>query len=419
MTLVADLHVHSPFSRSTSPAMTLENLHRWAQLKGIALIGTGDVTHPAWLAEIQGKLAPAEAGLYRLKRRHRTAPSVPAACRQSVRFVLSGEVSCIYTRGGRTRKVHHLFLARDLRAVRRIRQALSTMANLNADGRPMLKLDSRDFLRIVLEASDDNILIPAHIWTPHYALFGAFSAFDTLEECFGPLAAEIFAVETGLSSDPPMNRRLSQLDRLTLLSNSDAHSPTRLMREANLLDIRPSYPTLRDALRAGPTGGGILGTLEYYPQEGKYHLDGHRACGIRTTPEETRQLAGHCPGCGKKLVVGVLHRLEGLADRCESDAPIFGKRTVYLLPLQEVLSEVLGVGVSSKRVQQAYLHLLSILGNEFTVLTDAPLEAIETAHSARLAEAIHRVRSGHLHISPGYDGVYGSVRIFAEPGPAG
>ncbi len=415
MTLVADLHLHSPFSLSTSPAMTLENLFRWAQLKGITLIGTGDFIHPAWLAELRRKLVPAEAGLYRLKRCHRTAEAVPEACRKSVRFVLSGEVSCIYTRAGKTRRVHHLILARDLGAVRRIHRALSSIANLGSDGRPILKLDSRDLLQIVLDASDENILIPAHVWTPHYSLFGAFSAFDTVEACFGPLASEIVAVETGLSSDPPMNRRLSHLDRLTLVSNSDAHSPARLMREANLLNMELSYPALREALRADRKNKGFLGTIEYFPEEGKYHCDGHRACGIRTTPAETRKHNGRCPTCGKKIVVGVLHRLEALADRAAIDAPSFGKRTLHLVPLQEVLSEVLGVGVSSKRVQQAYLRVLSVLGDEFTVLTEAPLEAIEATQSPRLAEAIRRVRQGQLHISPGYDGVYGSVRIFDGP----
>ncbi len=414
MTLVADLHIHSPFSRSTSPAMTLENLFQWAQLKGITLIGTGDFTHPLWQTEIQSKLAPAQPGLYRLKRRHRSTAAVPEACRKPVRFVLSGEVSCVYTRGAKSRRVHHLILAPDFESVRRIQKALSPIANLSTDGRPILKLDSQDLLQIVLDASDENMLIPAHVWTPHYALFGAFSAFDSLEACFGSLASEIVALETGLSSDPPMNRRLSPLDRLTLMSNSDAHSPARLMREANLLDIKLSYRALRDGLRAGPTGKGFLGTIEYFPQEGKYHCDGHRACGVRTTPAETRAHNGRCPACGKKIVIGVLHRLESLADRAADDAPTFGKRTLHLLPLQEVLSEVLGVGVSSKRVQQAYLRVLSALGDEFSVLTAVCPAAIADTHSARLADAITRVRQGRLQICPGYDGVYGSIRIFDE-----
>lgn len=414
MKFIADLHIHSPYSRSTSPQMTLPNLHQWAQLKGITLLGTGDFTHPAWFAEIGKKLAPAEEGLFGLRQEYRNDIGVPASCRGEVRFMLSAEVSCIYSRDGKTRKVHNVILARDLAAAQKINQALSGIGNLKSDGRPILGLDSRDLLQITMEASPENILVPAHAWTPHFSVLGAFSRFSSIEECYGDLASAIPAIETGLSSDPPMNWRLSGLDRFTLISNSDAHSPAKLMREANLFDTDLSYPAVREALRADRNSKTFLGTMEFFPEEGKYHYDGHRSCGLRSTPEQTRGCNGLCPKCGRKIVVGVLHRVEELSDRPKDHKPQTAKPFQSLVPLQEIIAEVFNVGVGSKRVQREYMRTLTALGNEYTVLTATPVTGIAQEVSNELAEAVRRVREGKVHIDPGYDGEYGKIRIF-EP----
>lgn len=414
MKFIADLHIHSPYSRSTSKAMTLENLYRWAQFKGITLLGTGDFTHPAWFAEIEKKLDPAEPGLFQLKAEYRQDQGIPKSCRGDVRFILSAEVSCIYSRDGQTRKVHNVLMAEDLASAKRINDALSAIGNLRSDGRPILGLDSRDLLQITLDASSENLLIPAHAWTPHFSVLGAFSRFSSIEECYGDLSSEILAVETGLSSDPPMNWRLSHLDRFTLVSNSDAHSLPKLMREANIFNTDLSYGAVRQALRADRNHNTFLGTVEFFPEEGKYHYDGHRACGLRTTPEETQKTQGLCPSCGRKLVIGVLHRVEELSNRGPDIRRLNAKPYTSLIPLQEILSEILNVGVGSKRVQREYERTLSILGNEFTVLTLATIAEIEDALSPELAEAIRRVRNGKVHIAPGYDGEYGKTEIFNQ-----
>ncbi len=408
MRYLADLHLHSPASRSTSPAMTLENLHLWAQLKGVTLLGTGDFTHPARLAEIRERLAPAEAGLYRLKRPFINDGEVPRLCRGKVRFLLTAEISTIYSRAGKVRRVHHLLLARNLAAVNRINRALSRVGNLASDGRPILGLDSRELLKVVLTSHPENLLIPAHAWTPHFSVFGAFSSFSSLEECYGDLSCEIPAIETGLSSDPPMNRRLTQLDGRALISNSDAHSLPKLMREATIFETDLSYPALREALGAGG-GKGLIGTVEFFPEEGKYHYDGHRKCGISCSPSETRKYKGRCPVCGKKLTLGVLHRVEALADRGEGEIPP-GKPFASLIPLQEILSEVLAVGVGSKKVDREYRRLLAAFGNEYTILTKTHLPELR-GESPAAAAAIGRVRAGRVEIAPGYDGVYGRIGI--------
>ncbi|NOY52433.1 MAG: DNA helicase UvrD [Deltaproteobacteria bacterium] len=410
MRFLADLHLHSPASRSTSPAMTLENLHLWAQLKGVTLLGTGDFTHPVRLAEIRKKLAPAEPGLYRLKKPFINDGEVPQRCRRKIRFLLSAEISTIYSREGRTRKVHHLLLARDLSSVARINRALARIGNLESDGRPILGLDSRDLLRIVLESHPENILIPAHAWTPHFSVFGAFSSFSSLEECYGEPASQIPAIETGLSSDPPMNRRLTQLDGIRLISNSDAHSLPKLMREATIFETGLSYPAVREALRGGWEKG-LGGTVEFFPEEGKYHFDGHRKCGICLSPAETRKHKGLCPVCGKRLTLGVLHRVEELADRDHPAGPADGTGFQSLIPLAEILSGILCVGVGSKRVDREYRRLLSVFGDEYTVLTKTSLAALAEEGSSLLAEAVGRVREGRVEIEPGYDGVYGRIGI--------
>ena len=385
MKLVADLHIHSHFSRATSPNLTFEHLTRWAQLKGIHVVGTGDIAHPGWLAEMREKLVPAEEGLFRLRDDLAAAVQgeVPPACHAPVRFMLGGEISNIYKRGDQTRKVHNVVFAPSFEAVERLQARLERIGNIRSDGRPILGLDSRDLLEIVLDTDPACHLIPAHIWTPWFSLLGSKSGFDSVAECFADLTPHIFALETGLSSDPPMNWRVSGLDRYTLVSNSDAHSPEKLGREATLFDCELAYGALFEALKSagrlpspahgrGVGGEGYLGTIEFFPEEGKYHFDGHRACGIVWDPPTTRAHDEICPVCGKPVTVGVMHRVEALADRPEGFRPAGPPPFHSLIPLPEVLGEVYGVGASSKQVQAEYFKLLA---------ASAP----ELAHPARNA----------------------------------
>lgn len=411
MQLIADLHVHSRFSRATSQGLTLAALHRSALEKGIGLVGTGDFTHPGWLGELQEQLEEAEDGLFRLNPElSRTAESgVPPSCRGEVRFVLQVEISNIYRKGDRTRKNHNLVFVPSFAAARRLCERLASIGNLAADGRPILGLDARDLLEITLETDPLAFMIPAHVWTPWFSLLGSKSGFDSLEECFGDLSHEVFAVETGLSSDPPMNWRLSQLDRLTLVSNSDAHSPAKLGREANLLDIDLGYEPL---LRALKTRDGFLGTLEFYPEEGKYHLDGHRKCALRSTPEETKRCGGRCPTCGSSITVGVSSRVQQLADRLAPEPPLGAPGFTSLVPLAEVVAEVCGTGPATKRVAALLAELRQRLGPELFILRETPLEEIRRIGHAGLAEAVRRVRAGEVVTEAGYDGAYGTVRVF-------
>ncbi len=415
MKLVADLHIHSHYSRATSKDLTFPHLARWAQLKGVQVVGTGDIAHPGWLAEMEEHLVPAEEGLYRLRDdlEHSVAQETPRACRAPVRFLLAGEISNIYKRGGKVRKIHHVVFLPHLDAVRRFQQRLETIGNIRADGRPILGLDSRDLLEIVLETDEQGYLIPAHIWTPWFALLGSKSGFDSVEECFGDLAAHIFALETGLSSDPPMNWRVSSLDRYTLVSNSDAHSPGKLAREATLFDTELSYSALYQAMRSGDPNT-FLGTVEFFPEEGKYHYDGHRKCGVRWEPTVTREHRGRCPVCAKPVTVGVMHRVEELADRPPGARPSRARPFHSLIPLPEVLAEIHRVGAGSKRIRREYASLLDRLGPELAILMDVPLEEIRRAGGPLLAEAIRRMRTGQVVAQAGYDGEYGVVRLFQE-----
>lgn len=416
MRFIADLHIHSRYSRATSPDMRPEGLWQWAQLKGIGVIGTGDFTHPAWAAELGEKLEPLGNGLFSLRNDFRTG-DVPASCRADVSFLLSAEISCIYRKNNRTRKVHAIVFAPDFGAAGKISAALARIGNLSADGRPILGLDAKELLRIVLDASPEAMLVPAHAWTPHFSVFGAASGFDSLEECFDELTPHISAIETGLSSDPAMNWRLSQLDRITLLSNSDAHSPAKIGREANVFDTDLSYPAIIHAIR---TRRGFSGTIEFFPEEGKYHYDGHRDCGVCLTPQETVSHAYRCPVCGRKITVGVMHRVEKLADRAEGGRPANVPGFRSIIPLQEIIAEAMAAGVGTKKVVSAYRRILEDLGSEFTILLDAPLEDIGAAGSSRLQEAIGKMREGSVNITPGYDGEFGKIRIFeqARPRPA-
>src|SRR5262245_9813511 len=411
----ADLHVHSKYSRATSRDLDLEHLAYWGARKGIGVVATGDFTHPAWAAELKAKLSPAEPGLFRLADDIETAVAekLPAGCRRPVRFLLEVEISTIYKKAERTRKIHHLIYAPDFATVDRISARLARIGNIASDGRPILGLDSHDLLEITLESGPDAYLVPAHIWTPWFAALGSQSGFDSITECYGDLADHIFAVETGLSSDPPMNWRLSMLDRYRLTSNSDAHSPGKLGREATTFDCEPDYFAIRKALE---TGHGYVGTVEFFPDEGKYHLDGHRKCGVRLTPAETLAHGGRCPACGAPVTIGVEHRVEALADRSEAETqpPATAGSVSNLVPLPEILGEITQSGVATKTVEQGYNRVIGALGPELSLLQDVPVEDIGRAGSSLLAEAITRLRAGNVIRDPGYDGEYGVIRLFQD-----
>lgn len=415
MRTIADLHIHSYLSRATSANMVLEHIYKWAQLKGITVVGTGDFTHPKWFLELTEKLEPAEPGLFRLKPEfcREAEGEIPERCRSKVRFVLSVEISTIYKKGDRTRKVHNLILVPDLTTAAKFNRMLNEAGNIRSDGRPILGMDSKDLLRIALDANPETLFIPAHIWTPHFSVLGAASGFGSLEECFEEMTSHIYAIETGLSSNPPMNWRLGSLDRVAILSNSDAHSPDKLAREANVFDGDLSYPALAEALKKKESGK-LLGTIEFFPEEGKYHLDGHRSCGRRMTPEETLKNKGLCPVCGRKAVVGVMHRVEALADRPEGFKPPFRPPYWSLIPLTEILGELLSVGPKSRKVVREYFSLLERLGNEIFILKECPLSALEGTGIPLLAEAIDRMRSGRVIVEAGYDGEYGVIRVFQK-----
>ena len=422
MRYIADLHIHSPFSRATSKASHLQGLAAWAAVKGIQVVGTGDFTHPGWLRQISENLAPAEPGFFRLKPECCAVPDsvLPPGLQadvSTIRFVLSAEISSIYKRGGQVRKVHNALFAPDLASVRRINAVLAGIGNIESDGRPILGLDSRNLLEIVLENAPGGFLVPAHVWTPWFSLFGSKSGFDAIEECFGDLSDQVFALETGLSSDPDMNRLVSALDRFTLISNSDCHSPGKLGREANILTTGFDFPSLREALRQPVSESGeqrFTATIEFYPEEGKYHGDGHRKCGISMEPAETRKAGGICPVCRRPLTVGVLNRVMELADR---DAPLYppgAPRVHSLVPLAELLGEMLDAGPATKGVTAVYVRLIQHYGSELALLLTTATETIAGETSPHLAEAIERVRSGRVIRTAGYDGEYGVIRVFSE-----
>ena len=408
MKIIGDLHIHSRFSMATSKEGTPENLDFWARKKGISLIGTGDFTHPAWRAELRERLIPEGNGLYRLKEEYVKEESRKFSG-EGTRFVVSGEISSIYKKNGKTRKVHNVILLPGLEAADAMAQCLEKIGNIHSDGRPILGLDSHDLLEMMLDVCPEGILIPAHIWTPHFSVLGAKSGFDSVEECFEELTSYVHALETGLSSDPAMNWRISGLDRYQLVSNSDAHSPSRLGREANLLDIECSYEGLYQAIQ---TGKGLEGTVEFFPEEGKYHFDGHRKCGVSLSPTEAERLGEICPVCGKKLTMGVDHRVEQLADREEGFVKEDGRKYESLVPLPEVISACMGYSTASKKVQGCFEQMLQKLGTEFDILRNVPAEDIKSCAGERIAEGIENVRTGHEKRIPGYDGEYGKIELF-------
>jgi len=413
MKFIADLHVHSKFSMATAKNLDLENLYIAARLKGITVVGTGDITHPGWLAEIKEKLIPAEPGLFKLKEElsRECDKTVPASCRGKVRFILVSEISNIYKKNGKTRKNHNLVFLPDIESTEIFNSKLDKIGNIKSDGRPILGLDARNLLEILLETTERSFLIPAHIWTPWFSVLGSKSGFDSIKECFEDLSDHIFAVETGLSSDPPMNWRVSQLDGLTLVSNSDAHSPMKLGREANILDTELSYSAIKSAIKSGDPDK-FLGTYEFFPEEGKYHMDGHRKCNICFSPKKTIEKNGNCPVCGKPLTLGVLYRVEELSDRINGFKPEKTHPFYSAIPLVDILSSLLQVGPLSKKVKNAHNNLIEKYGPEFPLLHSIPIDDLNRSDIPLLGEAIKRVRKKDVTLLPGYDGEYGKIIIF-------
>ncbi len=412
MKIVADFHIHSRFSRATAHDITIKNLSQWMKKKGVNLLGTGDFTHPMWFKELKENLEPAEEGLYRLKGDNDE--------KNISRFILTTELSCIYSQGGKGRRIHLVVLAPSLEVVQKINIALSWQGNLQSDGRPILGLSAIELVKLLFSISPDIVIIPAHIWTPWFSLFGSMSGFDTVEECFGEWANKIFAIETGLSSDPQMNWRLSQLDNFSITSNSDSHSVPKIAREANVFNTELSYFKIIEAIKSGipvnysKDSSQFLYTIEFYPEEGKYHYDGHRLCNVCLSPVEAKKINNICPKCHRPLTIGVMHRVEDLADRPvdykPSNRPPFKK----LVPLLEIIAEVMNSTVAAKKVQNEFERLINIFRDEISILTDISIKDIEAESDYKLAEAIKRVRENKLVISPGFDGEYGKVKIFAD-----
>ena len=413
MKFIADLHIHSKYSRATAKNLDLENLYLWAQYKGIHVVGTGDFVHPKWFKELEEKLEPAEEGLFKLKEKlaQPIDAKIPQSCKGQVRFLLTVEISNIYKRHEKVRKVHNLIYASSLKAAQKIQAKLGSIGNISSDGRPILGLDSYDLLKIMLEADAKNLFVPAHIWTPWFSALGSMGGFDSMEDAFGDLTKHIFAVETGLSSDPPMNWRLKQLDDFILISNSDAHSPAKLGREANIFDTEFSYDGIYKAL-SDKNDKGLVSTLEFFPEEGKYHYDGHRNCQVRWHPKETIKNKGICSGCGKPVTVGVMARVEALADRDEKSKSQRWRPYQNIVPLPEMIAEAKDMGTASRAVQEAYMNILSKLGNEFYILLDCPIDDIKRVAGDVLAEGINRMRQGKVEIAAGYDGEFGTIKIF-------
>ena len=415
MKFTADLHIHSKYSRATAKNLDLEHLYHAAQVKGLSLVGTGDFTHPAWMEELETKLEETEPGLFSLKKEiaKEIDPKVPESCRGQVRFILQAEISNIYKKDDRVRKNHNLIYMPDIETAKRFNARLDAIGNIKSDGRPILGLDARDLLEIMLEISDRGFFVPAHIWTPWFSMFGSKSGFDTIEECFSDLSHHIFACETGLSSDPPMNWRVENLDNVRLISNSDAHSPGFLGRNASMFDTDLSFSAIRNALETHDLKA-YRGTLDMYPDQGKYHYDGHRKCNVRLNPDETAALGGLCPECGKPLTLGVLYRVRELASRPEGYVPENRHPHSYVVPLADILSEIFEVGPKTKKVTGYYDKAIEALGPELPILTEKSIEEIETSGVPLLAEAIEKMRAGDLYIDPGYDGEYGKVKIFTR-----
>ncbi len=415
MEFIADLHIHSKYSRATAKNLDFENLYYAAQIKGVSLVGTGDFTYPAWIDEIESKLDPAEPGLFTLKPEiaKEIDKTIPENCRNQVRFILQTEISNIYKKADRVRKNHNLIYLPDIASVKQFNAKLDVIGNIKSDGRPILGLDAADLLQIMLETNDKGFFVPAHIWTPWFSLFGSKSGYDSMEECFGSLTKHIFAVETGLSSDPPMNWRIEDLDDIRLISNSDAHSPGYLGRNANLFDTEFSFAHIREALEKNDLKK-FNGTLDMYPHQGKYHFDGHRKCNICLNPATTAEIDGICPECSRKVTYGVLNRVQELATRPEGYLPENRHGYKSIIPLTDILSEIFEVGPKTKKVAHYYNKAIESLGSELDILLKKSFEEIESANVPLLAEAVKKMRCGDIDIDPGYDGEFGKVNIFTD-----
>lgn len=397
MEFIADFHIHSKYSRATSKNMDVANISAWAKLKGITLMGTGDFTHHLWLEELKANITDLGNGLFR---------------HQDVYYILSAEISSIYSKKGRTYRIHNVIISPSFKTTDKINQALSRQGNLASDGRPILGLDASELARIIFDIDENCMIIPGHVWTPWFGLFGSMSGFDRIEDCFEEQTDKIFALETGLSSDPAMNWRLSALDRFSLISNSDSHSPSRIGREANIFNCELDYCTIREVLMKKDRKR-FLYTVEFFPQEGKYHFDGHRACGIRLSPAQTKDNKGRCPKCNRAVTVGVMNRVEQLADRPSGYVPEHAIPFKSLVPLEEIIAESKGVSKTSLSVEREYRSCIARLGSEFNILTRAPKTELLRLLPAKVAEGILRVREGKVDIQPGYDGEYGKVSIFS------
>ena len=400
MEFIADFHVHSKYSRATSRDMDIKHLAEWAKLKGITLMGTGDFTHHLWLEELKAHLEDTGKGLFQY---------------QDVFFALTSEISSIYSKNGRTYRIHNMVFSPSFKTVDKINETLARYGNLASDGRPILGMDAAEIARIVFDIDENCMVVPGHIWTPWFSLFGSMSGFDKIEHCFEQQTPKIFALETGLSSDPAMNWRLSNLDRFSLISNSDSHSPSKIGREANVFDCELDYQAIRDVLRTKDKKR-FLYTIEFFPEEGKYHFDGHRVCQVRLSPQETRQANGRCPKCGKNVTVGVMSRVEKLADRPQGTRPANAIPYKNLIPFDEIIAEAKGVSKTSVGVERDYRSYVARFGTEFEILLRASREDLLKNLPPRVAEGVLRVREGKVNIKAGYDGEYGIISIFGEEG---
>lgn len=402
MKFAADLHLHSRFSRATSINMNVQALDAWARIKGIKILGTGDFTHPEWLLELKGDLEPAEPGLFKI--RGKGSP---------IRFMLTSEISCIYSKNGQARKIHIVIFAPSLEVVEKINARLSKVGNLLADGRPILGLDAKELAKIVLDASDQCLIVPAHAMTPWFGIFGSKSGFDSLSECFEDYAKHIYAIETGLSADPEMLWRIPDGRKVALISNSDAHSPQKLAREANILDTEIDYFEIIKTIKEKDPKK-FLYTIEFFPAEGKYHFDGHRSCNASFAPQESRKYGGNCPVCGREMTIGVVSRIDSLADRPQGFCPPGAIPFKHFVPLQEIIADVFKTMPASKAVLAEYDNLIKNFGSEFSVLLGPSRSELEKVSLPEIAEGVIRVREGRVRVIPGYDGVYGKIKIFDD-----
>lgn len=444
MRYITDWHIHSKYSRACSKDLELPKIAEWCERKGINIVATGDWTHPKWFKHLEENLVEVRQGIYCLKgdrsvksdkgvisEKINNSPSLIDLSTQRLsrptEFMLITEVSQIYKKGDKTRRVHNLIWSPSLETCRKVNETLTARGfNLKSDGRPILGIDSEELYKLLREIDDRIIVIPAHAWTPWYAIFGSKSGFDSIEECFGSMAKYIYAIETGLSSDPQMNWQLSQLDKIVLISNSDAHSPKNLAREANVFEFK-TPPTYSDFVRvlSGGAGSGFVGkeqdrnaflyTIEFYPEEGKYYADGCASDQFCCSPEECITLGDRCPKCKKKLTLGVDHRVKALSDRTSEE--VVDRKIPFksIIPLAEILAEIYGVAsTASKKVQAEYYKLTDQI-DELTLLLDTPIEVIASITTvSTLAEAVHRMRAGEVVKQPGYDGIYGKITVFEK-----